>query len=97
MPVPASVARLESTQRIFGRVSKDAPLVKVRSLKITIPGKFPVLFTVSLPFFWALWAAAPGRGSVLRLLAGSVALGAALSWLRSKARRAPACDSRSMA
>jgi hypothetical protein len=49
--------------------------VKVRSLKVSLPGKYPILFTVSLPFFWALWLAAPGSGNFLRgLLPGSVLL-----------------------
>jgi len=72
IPVPASVAQLDSMQQIFGRVSKDAPLVKVRSIKVPIPEKFPMLFTVSLPFFWALWVAAPRGENFLRgFLAGS--------------------------
>jgi hypothetical protein len=72
MPVPAFIGRLDSTQRIFGRVSKDTPMVRVRSLKVPVSGTYPVLFTVSLPFFWALWVAAPRGGSFLRgLLAGS--------------------------
>lgn len=75
LPVPPAIGRLDSTQRIFGRVSKDAPLVKVRSLKILVARKYPILFTVSLPFFWALWVAAPGRGNLLRgLVPGSVLL-----------------------
>jgi len=75
MPVPSWVARMESTQRLFGRVSPDAPLVKVRSVKVPVEGRFPTMFTVSLPFFWALWAAAPrGRHWVRGALIGTVAL-----------------------
>lgn len=74
MPVPAWIARLDSTQRLFGRTSPNASMVKVRSLKVPIPARFPVLFTVSLPFFWALWSAAPGSGKWLRLAAGSALL-----------------------
>jgi hypothetical protein len=75
MPVPAWVGRLDSTQRVFGRVDSKAPPVRVRSLQVPLPGKYPSLFTVSLPFFWALWVAAPGKGNLLRgLLPGSIAL-----------------------
>ena len=54
LPVPAVVARQDAVQQMFGRASKSAPPVKVRSLKLTIEGKYPVLFTAGLPFYWAL-------------------------------------------
>jgi hypothetical protein len=74
MPVPASVASLDSTQQLFGRASKDGPPVKVRSLKLPIQGTFPVIFLVSFPVFWALWIAAPRKGATWRgfLIANSV-------------------------
>jgi hypothetical protein len=72
MPIPESVAQLDSTQRLFGRVSKDSPPVRVRSLKLPISSTYPILFSVSLPVFWALWLAAPGKSESLRgLLTGS--------------------------
>jgi len=66
MPVPASVASLDSTQQLFGRVSKDAPPVRVRSLKLPIQATFPMIFLASFPVFWALWIAAPRKGATWR-------------------------------
>jgi hypothetical protein len=63
IPVPDSVAKLDSTQRLFGRVSPDQPPVKVRSLKLPIEGTFPVIFLAGFPVFWALWVAAPRKGA----------------------------------
>jgi hypothetical protein len=75
MPVPAWVGKLDSTQQVFGRTDSKAPPVTVRSLRVPVVAKYPALFTVSLPFFLALWAAAPGKGNLLRgLLPGSIAL-----------------------
>jgi hypothetical protein len=54
LPVPAAMATLEPIQRMFGRASRDAAPIKVRSLKVVIEGKYPVLFTAGLPFYWAL-------------------------------------------
>jgi len=54
LPVPAAVARQAPVQTMFGRVSSEAAPVKVRSLKLVVEGKYPVLFTAGLPFFWAL-------------------------------------------
>ena len=54
LPMPAAIARQDPVQQMFGRVSNDAPPVKVRSLKLVIQGKYPVLFTAGLPFYWAL-------------------------------------------
>ena len=75
MPVPGWVGRLDSTQRMFGRTDSKAPPITVRSLRVPVDSKYPTLFTVSLAFFWALWAAAPGKGNWLRgLLPGSIVL-----------------------
>ena len=63
IPVPDSVAKLDSTQRLFGRVSPDQPAVRVRSLKLPIQGTFPIIFLVGFPVFWALWMAAPRKGA----------------------------------
>jgi len=54
VPMPAAIARQEPVQRMFGRASKDAAPIAVRSLKLVIEGKYPVLFTAGLPFYWAL-------------------------------------------
>jgi hypothetical protein len=66
IPVPASVASLDTTQQLFGRISKDAPPVRVRSLKLPVQSTFPVIFLASFPVFWALWIAAPRKGATWR-------------------------------
>jgi hypothetical protein len=74
MPVPPSIGRMASTQRVFGRTQPNRPMVKVRSLQVPVEQRFPVLFTVSVPIFWALWVASPNGGGWRRLLAGSAVL-----------------------
>ena len=39
---------------MFGRVSASHPYTKVRSFQLQLPSNYPPLFTVTLPFFWAL-------------------------------------------
>jgi hypothetical protein len=39
-------------------------------------GKYPILFTVSLPLFWAILLAAPGRPRLWRMASGTVVLAA---------------------
>lgn len=39
---------------MFGGASKSAAPIKVRSLRLVIEGKYPVLFLAGLPFYWAL-------------------------------------------
>jgi hypothetical protein len=75
LPVPASVARQEHVQQMFGRASQASAPVKVRSLTLVIEDKYPVLFTAGLPFYWALilasgWTWRRGR----LLLQGSTVL-----------------------
>src|ERR1035438_7062150 len=57
--VPQAVGRRDDIQKIFGRKSKSDPIVKVRSLQLDILPRHPTLFTVSLPFFWAMTLAGP--------------------------------------
>ena len=54
LPMPAAVARQDAVQQMFGRASRDAAPVKVRSVRLVIEAKYPVLFTAGLPFYWAL-------------------------------------------
>lgn len=76
IPLPEAIGKLESTQKIFGREYKDGKPVKVRSVKFPMERKYPALFTVGLPFFCALWFAAPHRQNSLRaMLLASAALG----------------------
>lgn len=75
VPVPQAIGRRDEIQRMFGRTSPAAPLVKVRSLKLEIPGGYPSLFTVTLPFFWAMVLASRWTRRIWRtLLIGSAAL-----------------------
>ena len=74
VPVPAVVARRDEIQRLFGRVSPDAPLVKVRSLRLEIPGRDSTLFLVTMPFFWALILAGGRKARNWRALAKGTAL-----------------------
>ena len=75
VPVPASVARRDEIQRMFGRVSSAAPYVKVRSLWLEIPQRDPSLFLVTFPFFWAIvLAAGLTRRTLPALTAGSCLL-----------------------
>ena len=69
VPVPSAVARRNDIQRLFGRVSPSAPAVKVRSLRLAIPGRDPSLFLVMLPFFWALVLASGFKRRTLPILA----------------------------
>jgi hypothetical protein len=74
LPIPAIVARLGPVQ-MLGRPSKHAAPSQVRSLEVVLEGKFPVLFTAGLPFYWALilasgWTWRRGRW----LLEGSAVL-----------------------
>ncbi len=78
MPLPESIGKLESTQKFFGHDRQDGKPVKVRSVTLPMASEFPALFTVGLPLFWALWAAAPyGPNSLQAMLLGSIALGIA--------------------
>src|ERR1051326_7911843 len=66
LPMPESIARQEPVQQMFGRTSKAAAPIKVRSLKLVIEGKYPVLFLAGLPFYWELilasgWTLRRGR------------------------------------
>jgi hypothetical protein len=76
LPVPAVIGRQDGVQQMFPRSSRDDPApIYVRSLTVVIEGKYPILFTAGLPFFWALLIAAGctwRRGRAL--LQGSAAL-----------------------
>lgn len=75
IPLPKAMGKLKSTQKIFGYYPQDGKPVKVRSASIPMERQFPALFTVGLPFFWALWFAAPyGPNSLPAFLAGSLVL-----------------------
>jgi hypothetical protein len=54
LPMPPAIARLPRVQHMFGHAAGDAAPIRVRSLKLVIERKYPVLFTAGLPFYWAL-------------------------------------------
>lgn len=74
MPVPPAIARRDEIQRMFGRTSKDAPFVTVRSLKLEMPGGYPSLFTVAVPFFWAVVLAIRWTRRTARTLAAGTGI-----------------------
>jgi hypothetical protein len=51
--MPGSPSMLGRTSTL-GRPSEDLAPIRVRSLKLVIEGKYPVLFMAGLPFYWAL-------------------------------------------
>jgi len=63
-----AIGRREEIQQMFGRAFKDSLYVKVRSLQLEIPGSYPSLFTVALPFFWAMVLAIRWTRRTLRVL-----------------------------
>ena len=76
VPVPEAVGRRDDIQKIFGRKSKSDPIVKVRSLQLDILARHPILFTASLPFFWAMTLAGPWTRRLWRtMLIGTATLG----------------------
>jgi len=74
VPVPAAIARRDEIQKLFGRVSPASPPVKVRSMRLAIPGEDASLFLVSLPFFWAIVSAAGWTRRTWRALAAGTAI-----------------------
>ena len=74
IPVPQAIARRDEIQRLFGRVSPASPYVKVRSMRLAIPGTDASLFLVSLPFFWAIVCAAGWTRRTWRALAAGTGI-----------------------
>ena len=77
VPVPEAIGRRNDIQRnIFNRRTATDPIVKVRSLQLDIPSRHATLFTVSLPFFWAMTLAGPWTRRLWRvMLIGTAVLG----------------------
>jgi hypothetical protein len=70
-PAPSWLGRGETTHEMFGATQGQA--VRVRSIRLTLARDVPVLFTLPIPVFWALLAAAPwSRRSWRLLLIGTV-------------------------
>jgi hypothetical protein len=85
MPVPAAIGRQPGVQEMFRYSSTDnntrrwnsqgPGTIHVRSATVVIEGKYPMLFTAGLPFFWALLLAAGWTGRTPRaLVLGSTTL-----------------------
>jgi hypothetical protein len=76
VPAPAAVVNQERTQQMLAASAGGSGRIKIRSIKVEGAGRFPVLFTVSLPLYWAILLAAPGRRRLLRISCGTAVLAA---------------------
>ncbi len=74
VPAPAAVLNQERTQQMLGPAGSGR--IKIRSMKVEGAGRYPILFTVSLPLYWAILLAAPGRRRLLRMASGTAVLAA---------------------
>ena len=74
VPAPAAVVNQESTQQMLGAAAAGSGRIKIRSIKVEGTARYPILFTVSLPLFWAILLAAPGRPRLLRIACGTAVL-----------------------
>ena len=77
VPAPAAIVNQEKTQQMLGAAAAGSGRIKIRSMKVEGAARFPILFTVSLPLYWAILLAAPGwRRLLLRLSCGTAVLAA---------------------
>ena len=76
VPAPAAVVNQEKTQQMLGAAAAGSGPIKIRSIKVEGAARYPILFTVSLPLYWAILLAAPGRRRLLRMASGTVVLAA---------------------
>ena len=78
VPAPAAVVNQEKTRQMLGAASVGSGPIKIRSMKVEGAARYPILFTVSLPLYWAILLAAPGRRRrlPLRMASGTVVLAA---------------------
>jgi hypothetical protein len=75
VPAPAAVVNQERTQQMLGAAAAGSGRIKIRSMKVEGAARYPILFTVSLPLYWAILLAAPGwRRLLLRMVCGTVVL-----------------------
>ena len=74
VPAPAAVVNQERTQQMLGAAAAGSGRIKIRSIKVEGTARYPILFTVSLPLFWAILLAAPGRPRLLRIACGTAVL-----------------------
>ena len=74
VPAPAAVVNQERTQQMLGAAAGSGR-IKIRSMRVEGAATYPILFTVSLPLYWAILLAAPGRRRLLRMASGTAVLG----------------------
>jgi hypothetical protein len=74
VPAPAAVVNQAQTQQMLGAAAAGSGRIKIRSMKVEGTARYPILFTVSLPLFWAILLAAPGRPRLLRMACGTAVL-----------------------
>ena len=74
VPAPAAVVNQERTQQMLGAAAAGSGRIKIRSIKVEGTARYPILFTVSLPLFWAILLAAPGRQRLWRIACGTAVL-----------------------
>ena len=74
VPAPAALLNQERTQQLLGAAAAGAGHIKIRSMKVEGTARYPILFTVSLPLFWAILLAAPGRPRLWRMASGTAVL-----------------------
>jgi hypothetical protein len=75
VPAPAAVVNQERTQQMLGAAAAGSGRIKIRSMRVEGAATYPILFTVSLPLYWAILLAAPGRRRLLRMASGTAVLG----------------------
>jgi hypothetical protein len=77
VPAPAAVLNQERTQQMLAAAAAGSGHIKIRSMKVEGDARYPILFTVSLPLYWAILLAAPGwRRLLLRISCGTAVLAA---------------------
>jgi len=75
VPAPAVVVNQETTQQMLGAAAAGSGRIKIRSMKVEGTASYPILFTVSLPLYWAILLAAPGRRRLwFRMACGTAVL-----------------------
>jgi len=81
VPAPAVVVNQAKTQQMLGAAAGGSGRIKIRSMKVEGAGRYPILFTVSLPLYWAILLAAPGHRRLLLRISCGMAVLAALALL----------------
>jgi len=72
VPAPAALVNRLRAQQMLGAAADSR--VKIRSVRLEAPGRFPIIFTASFPLYWAIMLAAPGRRRLVRMALGTAVL-----------------------